>query len=697
MAILSKIREKTSILILIVGLALLAFVVNPKDIYDFFTSKKGNSVGSIDGETISRTEMGQAVEAYKAGRQGVSQTQAVDAVWNSLVSEKIYAKQLKEAGIVIGENDVWKAIVNMPAVQQSPLFKNEAGLFNEEKLKEYIANLQSDAKNGNSAGWYNWLNTERNVKQSLERTEYNNLVKSIIGASIEEGKRKYYFENTKMNADYVYVPYSSIKDEEVSVTDADIQAYISAHAAQYQVGNGRDIEYVKFDIKPSAEDIKNINAKVAGFINELKETKDSDISLFVNETSDINYNDNLLYKSQVPSAVADTIFNLPLNGVYGPYDDAGYSKISKVVAIEDVPEVKSSHILIAYEGAQRANPDVTRTKEEAEKEAQKVLAEAKKRDADFAALAMKYSDGPSANKGGDLGWNKDGVMVPAFNDFTFDEKNKVGTIDLVETPFGFHVIKIDDRKAEKAIKLATIALTIEPSEETENKIFEDAELFASKVSENGNFDEIAKEKGFKVNPADGLDIINDNVPGLGSQRLIVNWAFNEDTNIGATNRFDVEKGYVVVKLSGITEKGLAKASSVASEVRPIVMKEKKAELLKAKMNGATLEEIASSNGVTVKKVAAVTCASPAISGVGTEPAVVGAMSTAKLDQVFSNVVGEKGVFAFKVTKREEPADIKNYTSYTDQETKKLQARTGQIFNALKETSNVEDNREALYK
>ncbi|WP_196890948.1 peptidylprolyl isomerase [Aureivirga marina] len=697
MAILSKIRERSGFLIVIIGLALFAFVASPKDIINFFSSNKVNSIGEIDGETISRNELGQAVEAYKAGRQGVSQTQAVDAVWNSLVSEKIYAKQLKEAGIVIGENDVWEAIVNMPAVQQSPLFKDESGLFNEEKLKEYIANLQSEAESGNTAGWYNWLNTERSVKQNLERTEYNNLVKSVIGATVEEGKRKYYFDNTKMNADYVYVPYTSIPNENVTVTDADIQAYINENAAKYQVQNGRNIEYVKFDIQASEADIKNINEEVKGLIAELEKTNDENISLFVNESSDIKYNDNLLYKNQLPSAVADTLFNTALNGVYGPYDDAGYAKISKVVAIEEVPEIKASHILVAYEGADRANPEVTRTKEEAKKEAEKLLAEAKRRGTDFADLAEKNSDGPSASKGGDLGWFKEGAMVPTFNDYVFDAKNKVGSVGLVETGFGFHVIKIDDKKAEKAIKLATIARKIEPSEDTENDIFEKAESFAAAVSGNGNFDEIAKEKGYKVSPADGLDVINDNVPGLGSQRLIVNWAFDEDTEIGDTNRFDVENGYVVVRLSNITKKGLAKVADVAAEVRPIIIKEKKADLIKEKMNGATLEEIASANGASVKKVAAVTCASPALSGVGTEPAVVGAMSTAKENEVFSKIVGEKGVFAFKVTNREEPVDIKNYASYTAQETQKLQGRTGQIYNALKESSNIEDYREKLYK
>ena len=135
MAILSKIRDRSMFLILIVGLALFAFVLDPSSIQQFFSSTKTNSIGEVNGENIDREEFAKLVENYKSQSGGqVSQMQAVNAVWNNLVGEKIFQSQLEQAGIVVGEKDIWDAMVSLPEIQNSPLFKNEAGLFNEADL-----------------------------------------------------------------------------------------------------------------------------------------------------------------------------------------------------------------------------------------------------------------------------------------------------------------------------------------------------------------------------------------------------------------------------------------------------------------------------------------------------------------------------------------------------------------------------------
>jgi peptidyl-prolyl cis-trans isomerase D len=212
MAILSKIRDRSMFLILIVGLALFAFVLDPSSIQQFFSSTKTNSIGEVNGENIDREEFAKLVENYKTQSGGrVSQMQAVNAVWNNLVGEKIFQSQLEQAGIVVGEKDIWDAMVSLPEIQNSPLFKNEAGLFNEEKLKEYIANMKVDAEAGNSEAWLNWLETEKSIKQNLERQAYTTLVSAGLGASLKEGERDYFYQNIKMDAKFVYVPYASIQ------------------------------------------------------------------------------------------------------------------------------------------------------------------------------------------------------------------------------------------------------------------------------------------------------------------------------------------------------------------------------------------------------------------------------------------------------------------------------------------------------
>ena len=164
MAILSKIRDRSMFLILIVGLALFAFVLDPSSITNFFSSNKVNAIGQINGEDVDREEFARQVEAYRSQSGGrATQMQAVNAVWNSMLSEKVFQSQLEKAGIVVGEKDIWDAMTALPEIQNSPLFKNDINLFDEEKLKEYIANMKDEAEAGNTQAWFNWLATEKNI------------------------------------------------------------------------------------------------------------------------------------------------------------------------------------------------------------------------------------------------------------------------------------------------------------------------------------------------------------------------------------------------------------------------------------------------------------------------------------------------------------------------------------------------------
>ncbi|WP_457611567.1 SurA N-terminal domain-containing protein, partial [Lutibacter sp.] len=149
-------------LILIVGLALFAFVLDPKSIQSFFSSSKVNSIGEINGENIDREEFARQVEVYRSQSRGrATQMQAVNAVWNSMLSDKIFESELEKAGIVVGEKDIWDAMIALPEIQNSPLFKNDINLFDQEKLKEYIANMKDEAEAGNTKAWSNWLATEK--------------------------------------------------------------------------------------------------------------------------------------------------------------------------------------------------------------------------------------------------------------------------------------------------------------------------------------------------------------------------------------------------------------------------------------------------------------------------------------------------------------------------------------------------------
>lgn len=720
MAILSKIRDRSMFLILIVGLALFAFVLDPSSIQSFFSSSKVNSIGEINGENIDREEFARQVEVYRSQSRGrATQMQAVNAVWNSMLSDKIFESELEKAGIVVGEKDIWDAMIALPEIQNSPLFKNDINLFDQEKLKEYIANMKDEAEAGNTKAWSNWLATEKSIKQNLQRLAYTSLVKDGLGASLKEGERDYMFNNTKIDAKYVFVPYTSVPDSLVTVTKSEIKDYIEKTSKIFKSEATRTLKYVKFDIEPSKADEEEIKNVVASFINDREEYSNAakttvkvkgfktttNYEEFLNDNkSDLSIDNSYKFKNQVPASISEAIFEGSLEDVIGPYKDNGYYKISKIVEILQLPDsVKSSHIIVSYKGATRSTS--TKTKEAAKKTADSIFAIVKNNKSKFVEIADKINSDGTKGKGGSIGWvRKDQAFSASFDkDFAnFIFKNKKGSIKIVETAFGYHIIKINDQtKPKKAVRLATFARLIEPSEATENTIFEKAETLAANLDEGKNIDDLAKELDYKVQLAVNLKELDENVPGIGTQRQIVTWAFNDEREPGDSKRFDIEvagkRSYAVVVLSDKTEEGdLVMSSSIIQEVLSKLTKEKKAAIIKEKMNGSTLDEIAKNSNTNVRVASSVTLASPLISGVGNEPFVVGAMSTLPINEISDKIEGDKGVFVVKVIKREVPTKLENYNTFSKRKANKLKAKTYQIFKVLKETADVVDNRSKFF-
>jgi peptidylprolyl isomerase/peptidyl-prolyl cis-trans isomerase D len=720
MAILSKIRDRSMFLILIVGLALFAFVFDPGSIQRFFSASKTNEVGEVNGEVIGREDFASQVENYRS-RYGsrVSQMQAVNAVWNSIVSEKIFKTQLKEAGIVVGEKDIWDAMVAMPEIQNSPIFKNKAGLFDEEKLKEYVATLEDDAKAGNTQGWANWLNTEKQIKQNLERQAYTTLVSAGLGVSLKEAERDYVFNNESISGNYVYMPYSLIPDSLVTVTKADILNYVKDNPKTYKPEATRSIQYVKLDIVPSKADEEAVKAEVASYINDKEEYSNAAKSIIkihglknatkyedflVENKSDLLLDNSYKYQNQVPKEIADAVFNGKVGDVFGPYKENGFYKISKLVEVLKLPDsVKSSHIIVPFKGATRSTS--TKTPEEAKKTADSIYNLVKNSDTKFKEIADKVNTDGTKGKGGSIGWvTKDQAFSASFDkDFAnFIFKNKAGSIKVVKTAFGYHVIKINEQtKPQKAVKLVTFARSIEPSEDTENLIFQKAETVASKLAEGEKLAEIAKADGYKVQSAVNLLPLSENVPGIGAQRQIVTWSYKPERELNDSKRFDINigdnRGYAVVVLTGMTsDDEIALNSSIIAKVRPLLMNKKKAALLKDKIKGNTLAEIAKNANTSVRTASSLSLASPLISGVGNEPAVVGAMSTLGLNKVSPVIEGNKGLFVVEVTKRENPVKLENYNAFRNNLTKKLQGRSYQLYQVLKDNSDIKDYRAKFF-
>lgn len=705
MAVLENIRKRTTVLILIIGLALFAFVISGVFTSSNFGGEKvGSSVAEINGEDISIDEFRQEVEVA-SNRVGptASSMQVVNQVWENKVRQTILGEQFEDLGIGI-EQDQIVDFLRTTGYAQNPQFQNQNGQFDPNIFKQTVA----DWKVNNPAQYSAWLQTENEIVQLAKEQTYFNMVKAGVGATLKEGELDYKLANEKMDIKYVRVPYTSIPDSTINVTKSEIADYVSKHKEEYKQDPARDLQFVYFQEKPSEADQNAIKEEITKLLDDTVEYNSQtdrndtikgfrntkDVTAFLDRYSDTKFDTIYKAKKNLPSSVADTLMSLNIGQIYGPYKDGNSYKISKMIARKPNGSVKASHILLAYTGATRANPAVTRTKEEAEAKAKELLREAKKSGVVFAELARDNSDGPSAPNGGDLGYFQKGVMVPKFNDFAFN--NNEGSIGLVETDFGFHVIKIDDK--EDVVQIATISREIVASEETINTLFTNATKFEMETTDDESaFSALAKKEEYVVRPVNKIKALDENLPGLSNQRNIVQWAFNADTEVGDIKRFNINNGYAVVQLTGSYAKGVMSAEDASVLVLPIIRKERKAAKIIADNKGKDMSAIASDNGVSISNASALTVKSPTIPGAGSEPVVVGTAYGMAAGSTSGLIQGNTGVFKIEIVKKTEAPKLDNYSVYANALKTGAASRVNTaVYNALKDGSEIEDKRATFY-
>lgn len=703
MAVLNKIRQRGLFLIIVIALALFSFVIG--DLFrntDALVGKSQNIVATINGKDISREDFMQKVEVAQRqlGPNGTN-TQAMNRVWEQEVRQAVLETQFEELGMTV-EKDQMRDLLRTN-LANSPEFQNEAGLFDENKLNEYIANL----KETSAVAYAQWVDYENSIGVNALQQDYFNMVKAGMTGTLAEGKLEHMLESETIDIKYVQIPYTSIPDSTVSVSKSEISSYINKHKKQYEVEATRDIRYVEFKEAATVEDENNIKQDLANLLkdqvvyNEVTKNNDTikgfatvtNHKVFVNSNSDIKFEDRFKFKSDLPASVADTIFNMNVGDVYGPYKDGNYFKLTKVIAAIQMPDsVKARHILIPYVGAASAQPDVTQSKEQAKKTADSLLSVLKKDNSKFGEFVSTYSsDQGSVANGGSYDYFTYNTMVPEFRDYVF--QNNVGDMDVVETVYGYHIIEVEGQKnKQRAIKVATVAREIEPSETTINQVFRDASNFEIAIEE-GDFETVAKEKDLAVRPVNGIKVLDENIPGLGNQRAMVRWAFEEGTEVGDYKRFNLNGGYAIVQVTATNAAGLMNTEQASVTALPAIRKEKKAALIKDRISATTVEDVAAAENQTVKTALAINMKNPTISGAGKEGLVVGTAFGLKEGETSKLIEGEKGVYMVQVTKKTPAPELDNYQGFANQVgTSKMNNVNTKLYNALKEASDIEDNR-----
>lgn len=706
MAVLEKIRKRSVLLIVIIGVSLLMFILSSlvgKGNVTLFGDN--NSIGEVNGEVIDRVEFADMVASSTSNNPNVSIMNAVNSVWNQKVNQIILDQQFEKLGIDVSGDRIMNLIKKNPQLTSSPLFQNENGLFDPQKFIDYVA----DMKATNPQMYESWKMQEQYIIDGAKRDIYYALIQAGLGVTEKEGEAGYAEEANTVDFTYVQVPYTVIPDSSITVSDTEIKEYINKHKDQFEKEATRDFKYIIFDETPTAADIDNTKNAVASLLNDKVEWVDSeqkedtvygfkntkDVRGFVAENSDVKYDSTYVLKSALPVAFADTLYNLNIGEVYGPYKDGDFFKVSKMINKKAGGSAKVSHILIAYDGAERAAPKESRTKEQAEALAKEVMAKVKAKGSDFEALAKEYSEDPgvASNNGVYDNITPTSSYAQEFKDFALE--HETGTIDVVETSFGYHVMKVLEK--QETVNLATVARKVTASEGTISALYNQSNQFIYKVKEEGkDFDEAAKAGDLKVKIAN-VEELGGGLPGLDNQRSIIKWAFESDTEIGDVKKFNIPNGYAVVQVTGKTDKGLQSPEKASAQVTPILRKEKKAAQIMEKAKGKSIDDFAALYNVGKKDAVEVTLSAPTISGAGSEPKVVGTAFGLKEGAKSGLIEGDKGVFMIEVKKKVEAPKLENYTAYRNAKREaNIQKYSQSVMDALKKSADIEDNRAKFY-
>ena len=715
MAVLNKIRQRSIFLIIIIALALFSFIIG-----DIFTNmgsadKSQNIVATVNGDDIERGAFMNQVENIQRQSGGsVTNTQAMNRVWDQEVRNKVMQTQYDALGISI-ERDYMRQLLmqNLGSLDE---FKNDAGLFDEDKLNEFIANLKAIAPetttlNGSPVNYKAWTDFEQTISQTGVQQTYFNLVKAGVIGTLTEGELDYQLENDKADLKYVQIPFSSIPDSVLKIKKSDIKNYIKKHSKKYEVEASRDLVYVQFKEQASLEDEQAIQAELSALVDDKVEFNEaakanetvigfknsSDANAFVNANSSVKYNNNFVFESSLPKADLKAMVSLELNDVYGPYKEGDSYKLSKLVAKKMISDsTKVRHILIPFVGGVRVDPSVTSTDAQAKAQADSIYKVLKTNRSKFNSLLVLSSDKVSNEKDGVIEFAYTDGFAEEFKAYSFE--NSKGSLGVVKTDFGYHVIEIlSQGPKQQAYKIATIVQEIEPSVKTIDDVFKNKSKFEIAIAKS-DFNEVSDQANYKTMPVSSIKELDESIPGIGMQRAIVRWSFEDGTEVGDFKSFNISGGgFVVAKITAVNEKGLMSVEKASVTALPEIRKEKKAALIIGRISATTLDAIASEEGQTVKTAISVNMKNPTLSGAGREPKVIGTAFGLTEGATSKLVIGLNGVYAVQLTKLTPANELPNYQAAANRVGQaKSNAVNSKLYTALKDAAEIEDNRASFY-
>lgn len=691
MAIIGKIRERSTLVLIIIGGAIVAFVLS-----DLFSSSQGGrqqgpvNLAEVNGTTVNPQEfelkVQKAYENYQAQAEEElderTKSTIREQVWTELLSDILLGKQMNELGIEVTSKELFDMVQgNNPHPQVKQAFTNpETGEFNSSAVVGFLQNLDNDPKVKAQ-----WIDFEKALKRNQQIDKYYTLVKKGLYLPTTLAEKEFKGSKTAVDFKYIYRSYASIPDSSIQLSEDEIEDYYEANKSDYDQKASRKIAYAYFPINPSTEDIEQARQWADGTYIKFQNSEND--SLFVNANSDNRF-DPIYYSLNTAPANADTsLWSKEVAYVTPPKLSNNIFTIQKVKAIKTAPDsVLARHILINNQTQEDAA---------AEKLADSLLL-LLENGTPMSELASQFSDDRATSQNnGEFGWLTEGKMIKALNDALFSME--VGVFKKVKSRVGYHLIEVIERTAPtKKIQIATVKREITPSKETYAELFNQANSFSIDANDMESFDAAVTENNIQKRSAI-LDENDNTIQGLTAARDLARWV-KEAKEGDVSEAYDTDEAFVVAIVESVNKKGAAPLDKVRNRVEFLALQEKKAELMKKEMAGASdLNDLAAKEGISIETASKVTFSSPALPNIGLEPNVVGKAVSLEVGQLSEPIIGNSGVFVISVENKMVPpeANIAQARANSQQGLNSL-IESGAVFNALKEKAELTDNRAKFY-
>jgi len=655
-------------------------------------------LAEIDGQRLDHRDFQQAQSVLGSGQDAYATR---DYLWDFFVEQAIVNSESEDLGLAVSKDELLELEfgTNLSPVIQRNLADPNTRQVNRDLLNQYKEAIESGQLEGKFREF--WKFQEKQIIKERLQAKLNSMVSKGMYMPSWRVKRKYRESNDKLDMLFVKVAFDEIDDSEVQVTDEDLEKYIKEHAVEYtQTEETRSIAFVSKEVFPTAED----STKLIEMLEDLKEDfiNTSDDSLFIENNYGI-LEPAYVNAETLAEGLKDTIADLPVGGIYGPYMDGAQYRLAKLLDAKVIPDsVEVRHILRRVQSQPELQPAISFI------DSIKTLIEG---GMPFDSMAILHSQDPGSGRdGGALGYTAPGKMVPSFNDVIF-YKAETGKLYTTISQFGVHLIEVTDKKFlhdDKSYRVAYLKEDIIPSELTQQGVYDE---MAEVMTNNRTYDDLKKyadeheELTFEV--VNGLkknDHIVGTLPSSPSSRDIVRWTFDPSTEIGdvapevyafqAPLRYNNK--YVVPTLTGIYEPGLMPVEIVRDEISDLVKSEKKSALIMSQIKGEDLNAISQQFDTKIDTANGVSFFGGFLPGSGSEPAVVGKAFGLK-DGGFAVVKGSSGVYAIKRLSMVPAVEPNNLSQLRKINTSQYGTRvSNSLISSFKKVVDIEDNRFNYY-